>query len=244
MVTDWYHKTSARPTKAAIRRGSTRSTWATTTTATHSRPTCPNRSTWRRSCSASGFRRPTSITTTWAQRRAHLPAAVRRTGAAVRRSAGVARDELVRRPHGLQGRREPSPASSTPRFTPAGATSAFTGSRPSTTSPACSPNRRARGSPRRSSSTPISCAAARATPRIRRADDVPESLARRLVASARHRRTAEDFGLGDARSRRAQPRDRALERLSEGEAADRARRGGHQPYASSCRPRSTIRSPP
>ena len=39
-----------------------------------------NRSTWRRSSSATGFRRPTSITTTWALRRAHLLAAVRRSG--------------------------------------------------------------------------------------------------------------------------------------------------------------------
>ena len=39
---------------------------ATTTTATPSRPTWSSRSTWPRSCSATGCRRPTSITTTWA----------------------------------------------------------------------------------------------------------------------------------------------------------------------------------
>ena len=54
-------------TKAAIRRGSIRSTSATTTTATRSRPIRSNRNTPRRSCSASGFRRPTSIITRWAR---------------------------------------------------------------------------------------------------------------------------------------------------------------------------------
>ncbi len=61
---------------------------------------------------------------------------------------------------------------------------------------------------------------------VRSRDHLPQSLAGRMVASARHRRTAEGLGLGHARSGRAQSRDGAVERLSEGQAADRARRRG------------------
>ena len=111
------------------------------------------------------------------QRRAHLPAAVRRARASLRRSDRLARAELVRRAHGLQrGRGAICPASSTAPSIPAGATSAFTGSRRSTTSPACSPSRPARAWPRRSSSIPISCAATRATCRYterRRSSRIP-----------------------------------------------------------------------
>ena len=45
--------------------------------------------------------------------------------------------------------------------------------------------------------------------RIRAADQHAERLARRLVARPRHRRAAEDRGVGDRRSRGAQPRGRA-----------------------------------
>ena len=60
---------------------------------------------------------------------------------------------------------------------------------------------------------------------VRGADHVPQPLARRLVAAARHRRAAEGLGVGDARPGRAEPGDGAVERLPQGEAADRARRG-------------------
>ena len=76
----------------------------------------------------------------------------------LRRSAGLARDELVRRAHGVQGRgSRPVRRHQQRRSTPAGAISASTGSRRSTTSRACSPSRPARGWPRRSTSIPTSC---------------------------------------------------------------------------------------
>ena len=58
------------------------------------------------------------------------------------------------------------------------------------------------------------------------ADQHAERLARRLVACPRHRRAAEDCRVGDRRSRRAQPRGRAVEHVSQGHAPDRARREG------------------
>ena len=54
----------------------------------------------------------------------------------------------------------------------------------------------------------------------------PESVAGRVVASARYRRPAENFGVGGARYFGAQSRDGVVERVSQGQAADRARRGG------------------
>ena len=64
----------------------------------------------------------------------------------------------------------------------------------------------------------------RESARVRIADHHAEPVAGRLVARARHRRAAEDCRVGDGRSRGAQPRDGAVEHVSEGHAADRARR--------------------
>ena len=50
---------------------------------------------------------------------------------------------------------------------------------------------------------------------VRRGNRLPESVARRVVALARHRRAAEGIGLGDPRSRRPQQGHGSLERLSE-----------------------------
>ena len=61
---------------------------------------------------------------------------------------------------------------------------------------------------------------------LRGADQLPRPVAGRLVAAARHRGPPEDGGVGHARPRGAQQGDRALERLPQGEAADRARRRG------------------
>ena len=70
---------------------------------------------------------------------------------------------------------------------------------------------------------PISCAAACADCRNTVADHHAEPLARRLVARPRHRREPEDRGVVDPRSGGAQPRDAAVEHVSEGHASDRAR---------------------
>ena len=61
---------------------------------------------------------------------------------------------------------------------------------------------------------------------VRSRDDLPQPVAGRMVASARHRGSAEGLGLGHARPGGAQSRDGAVERVSEGQAPDRARRGG------------------
>ena len=82
----------------------------------------------------------------------------------VRRSADLAGAELVRRAHGLQGRGGgPVGRDQRRAVLRAGATSDSTGSRRSTTSRACSPNRPARAWRPRSISFPTSCRAARAT---------------------------------------------------------------------------------
>ena len=158
----------------------------------------------------------------------------------------LARAELVRRAHGLQGRGgRACPASSTPRSTPAGATSGFHW---------ITPFHNIAGMLTESASArlasplyihPDQLQGGTAQPaRLRGADDLPESLARRLVAAARHRRAPEDLGVGDARSRGAQSRDGAVERVSQGEAADRARRGGQAEGVRRSPATSTIRSPP
>ena len=77
---------------------------------------------------------------------------------------------------------------------------------------------------------------------VRVAGQHAQPLARRLVARARHRRAAEDRGVGDGRSRGAQSRDGAVEHVSEGHAADRARRQRRGEGLRDCRRRSTIRS--
>ena len=59
---------------------------------------------------------------------------------------------------------------------------------------------------------------------VRGRDHLPQPVAGRLVAPARHRGPAEGFRVGHARPGRAQSRNGALERLSEGQAPDRARR--------------------
>ena len=71
--------------------------------------------------------------------------------------------------------------------------------------------------------------------RVRIADHHAEPVARRLVARARHRRAAEDCRVGDGRSRRAQPRDRAVEHVPEGHAPDRARGEGAGQGVRHCR---------
>ena len=77
--------------------------------------------------------------------------------------------------------------------------------------------------------------------RVRIADHHAEPVAGRLVARARHRRAAEDRRVGDGRSRRAQPRDRAVEHVPEGHPPDRARREGAGQGVRDRRCRSTIR---
>ncbi len=67
MVTDWYHKYVGTPYEGGnppwlyqkyVGHDNNRDAFQTNRS---------NRNTWRRSCSASGFRRPTSIITTWAR---------------------------------------------------------------------------------------------------------------------------------------------------------------------------------
>jgi hypothetical protein len=64
MVADWYSKTLGTEYEGSNPPGCTTSTPATTTIATPFRPTWWNRSTWPRSCSRIGSRRPTSTTIT------------------------------------------------------------------------------------------------------------------------------------------------------------------------------------
>ena len=65
-------------------------------------------------------------------------------------------------------------------------------------------------------------------PRVRGPDHLPEPLAGWLVARARHRGAADRRDLLTARDRREEPRDRAQERVQQGEPADPARAGGRR----------------
>ena len=69
------------------------------------------------------------------------------------------------------------------------------------------------------------------------ADQHAERVARRLVARPRHRRAAEDRGVGDGRSRGTQPRGRAVEHVSQGHRArpSAARRATSRPTRFRCR---------
>ena len=163
------------------------------------------------------------------QRRAHLPAAVRRAGASRRRPDRVARARAgTARTWRTKRRSTDSPASSTTRSIPAGATSGFHW---------ITPFHNIAGMLTESAERAPGVAAVRCIPDQLRGntrnlpvyeerDELPESLAGRVVAPARHRRPPENVGVGHARPGGAQPRDGALERVSQGEAPDRARRRG------------------
>ena len=95
---------SARSTRARTCRGSTTSTPATTTTATPSRPTWSSRSTWRRSCSATGS--PQAYVDHHHMGSYGARIYVPPYAEPIRPLADpldLARAQLVRRAHGLQG---------------------------------------------------------------------------------------------------------------------------------------------
>ena len=62
---------------------------------------------------------------------------------------------------------------------------------------------------------------------VQGADQLPEPVAGRRLASARHRRSPEDLGVGDARSRGAKQGDGAAQHVPQRQAPDRARRERH-----------------
>ncbi len=156
----------------------------------------------------------------------HLPAPLRRAGAARGRSAGVAGDVVVRRPHGVQdGGGEPGGGGERRHLLGVGSLrlpldhavpqhrrdAHGVGQRPSGDAPLRPPG---------------AAGWISATARVRGANHVPEPLGRRLVDGQRHRRAAESRVPGHAGHRGAEPRDGAPERLPEGRAADGARPAG------------------
>ena len=159
------------------------------------------------------------------QRRAHLPAALRRADTPLRRPHPLARAELVRRPHGLQRGRGRSLRRHQRRHLlrlgplrfpldhalPQHRRHAHRIGRARLASPQFVHPDQLRGNTRN-------------LPVYEAETIFPQPVAGRLVALARHRRPAEGGRLGRARPGRAQPRNRAVERLPQGQAPDRARR--------------------
>ena len=225
MVTDWYRKNLGTPLRGRPAcRGSTTTTSATTTTATGS-------------CSRRRRRGPLTraVYHEWfpqvfldehqmgADRAAHVRAALRRSGRPRHPPADLARGEPDRRQHGAAARAgEARAASSTATqydaYWPGGTQEHRRGGR---TSPGCSPRSPRRGSRRPCASSRTSCAGgSKGLVEYGPPDQLPQPVAGRVVAAARH------HGLRADRLRRA-PRElrRAPRGLPAQRARARARRG-------------------
>ena len=177
------------------------------------------------------------------RQRASVHSAVRRADSPGWRSAGVARDVVVGRAHGQpprgRGQDRRHRLGDLFRLGPHGLP--LDHAVPQHRRHADRIGERAAGDADVHASGSASRRAARAAG-IRIADQHAQPLEGRLVARARHRRAAEDRGVGDGGSRGAKPRDRAVEHVSEGHAADRARRQRRRSRPTRSPPSSTIRS--